>query len=60
MIPSRAPLPPPEPSPAMGISPVTARRLNWIRLQRLSQLEAAELPEGFDPGPEFDPQEPTP
>ncbi len=35
------------------------RRACWIRAQRLSPIEAADLPASFDPGPEFDPI-PTP
>lgn len=31
-----------------------ARRLNFIKTHRLSHSETAELPAGFDPGPEFD------
>lgn len=30
------------------------RRARWIRAQRLSPSEAADLPADFDPGPEFD------
>lgn len=31
-----------------------ARRLNFIKANRLSPSEAGDLPVGFDPGPEFD------
>lgn len=57
MIAARAPHPQPPAPPLPAPSPLDARRLNWIRLQRLSPAEVAELPEDFDPGPEFDPQE---
>lgn len=30
------------------------RRLNFIRAERLSYLEAADIPGSFDPGPEYD------
>lgn len=45
------------PAPDRTLSLVAVRRLNWIRIQRLSPLEASELPLDFDPGPEFDTQE---
>lgn len=31
-----------------------ARRMNFIKTHQLSRSETAEIPAGFDPGPEFD------
>lgn len=58
-----APLQPAPPQAVPGYDPVTGRwlspqerrRLNFIRIERLSQSEAADLPSTFDPGMEFDP-----
>lgn len=30
------------------------RRMNFIKTHQLSRSEIAEIPAGFDPGPEFD------
>lgn len=48
------------PDPTSGRA---ARRRRFIRIERLSLPEASALPDGFDPGPEYDlptDQEPRP
>lgn len=45
----------PSDSPQAEIDTVQeARRMNFIKTNRLSRREAAEIPATFDPGPEFD------
>ena len=36
------------------LTPQQRRRLNFIRLERLSPVEAQDLPGSFDPGLEFE------
>lgn len=45
----------PRDSPQAEVDAVQeARRMNFIKTNRLSRREAAEIPATFDPGPEFD------
>lgn len=41
----------------LATAPITLqqmRRLNFIKANRLSPIEANDIPTSFDPGPEFD------